>query len=117
MRRGEIYFCHFNGASQGSEQTGDRPVLIIQNNTGNKYSPTTIVALITSSQSKANLPTHVNLRNYLKKDSIVLCEQLRTISKTRLGEFVCTLSDFKMKEIDNALRISLNLIDEEKYRI
>ena len=88
IKRGEIYSADF-GAGFGSEQGGVRPVLILQNNTGNKYSPTTIVAAITSKKTKTALPTHVTVTaNGLKTESTVLLEQIRTIDKARLGEYI-----------------------------
>ena len=88
IKRGEIYAADF-GAGFGSEQGGVRPVLILQNNTGNKYSPTTIVAAITGRKTKAALPTHVAIMTSgLKIESTVLLEQIRTIDKARLGEYI-----------------------------
>ena len=88
IKRGEIYSADF-GAGFGSEQGGIRPILILQNNTGNKHSPTTIVAAITSRKTKTTLPTHVTVTaNGLKTESTVLLEQIRTIDKARLGEYI-----------------------------
>ena len=109
ITRGEIYFADLSPVV-GSEQGGLRPVLIIQNNVGNKDSPTVIVAAITSQLSKAKIPTHVELpcKQYnLPKDSVVLLEQIRTIDKRRLNEKVSALDFRKMKEVDRAILISL----------
>ncbi len=109
IRRGEIYFADLSPVI-GSEQGGIRPVLIIQNDVGNKYSPTVIISAITSQLSKAKIPTHVELsaREYnLPKDSVVLLEQIRTIDKRRLKEKVSELDNKKMREINLALLVSL----------
>jgi len=108
--RGEIYWVDF-ATPRGSEQGGRRPALIIQNNTGNKYSTTAIVAAITA-EVKAPYRFHVEIsaaESGLAEDSTVLLEQLLTVSKTRLSSLIGRLLDSKMKEIDNALRISLSL--------
>ena len=94
----------------GSEQGGVRPVLIIQNDIGNKYSPTVIVSAITSQMTKAKLPTHIELSALecnLPKDSVALLEQIRTLDKRRLKDKLTTLSFEKMKEVDRAILISL----------
>ena len=109
IRRGEIYFADLSPVV-GSEQGGIRPVLIIQNDVGNKYSSTVIISAITSQLSKAKIPTHVELsaREYnLPKDSVVLLEQIRTIDKRRLKEKVSELDNKKMREINLALLVSL----------
>ncbi len=109
FKRGEIYFADLSPVV-GSEQGGTRPVLIIQNDVGNKYSPTVIVSAITSQLSKAKLPTHVELSSneyHLPKDSVVLLEQIRTLDKRRLKEKITTLDEHKMKEINRAILISL----------
>ncbi len=109
MRRKEIYYADLNQV-RGSEQGGVRPVLILQNDMGNKHSPTTIVPPITSRQTKAKLPTHVDIQiSELPKDSIVLLEQIRTIDKTRLGQFVGTLDKSSMGRVDHAIVISLGI--------
>lgn len=111
--RGDIYFADLSPVV-GSEQGGLRPILVIQNNIGNKYSPTIIVAAITSQLSKAKIPTHVELKSStynLPKDSVVLLEQIRTIDKKRLNEKVCTLDYKKMKEVDKAILISLGFYE------
>lgn len=99
----------------GSEQGGIRPVLIIQNNVGNKYSPTVIVTAITSKLDKAKLPTHIELsaeKYHLPKDSVALLEQIRTLDKRRLREKITVLEDGKMKEINRAILISLGFADK-----
>lgn len=111
--RGEIYFADLSPIV-GSEQGGLRPVLIVQNDIGNKYSPTVIVVAITSQLSKAKLPTHVELgakEFNLPKDSVALCEQIRTIDKRRLKEKLSTLNLEKMKQIDKALLVSLGFFE------
>ena len=109
IKRGEIYYADLSPVI-GSEQGGIRPVLIIQNDIGNKYSPTVIVSAITSQLSKAKLPTHIELpaeRYNLPKNSVALLEQIRTLDKRRLQEKVTTLSPDKMREVNKALLISL----------
>lgn len=111
MRRGDVYLADLSPVT-GSEQGGTRPVVIIQNDTGNRYSPTVIVAAITGKINKAKIPTHVEIeaaKYRLDRDSVILLEQIRTIDKKRLKEKLTYLSDAKMKEIDVALAISLNL--------
>lgn len=109
IKRGDIFHANLNPVV-GSEQGGYRPVLIIQNNRGNQYSPTVIVASITS-KPKNNLPTHVTLREIygLEKDSVVLLEQLRTLDKKRLGNYVETLDRYYMHKVDKALCVSLGI--------
>jgi len=111
VRRGDIYYADLRPVV-GSEQGGVRPVLIIQNDMGNRYSPTVICAAITSKMNKAKLPTHVLLeaeRYGIVKDSVVLLEQVRTIDKSRLREKVCHLDDNVLLKINNALKVSLSL--------
>lgn len=111
IRRGDIYYANLNPVI-GSEQGGLRPVLILQNDIGNAYSPTTIVAAITSKIKRAKLPTHIELkssRDQLEKDSVILLEQLRTIDKQRLRERICHLDDEIMAKVNIALEISLSL--------
>ena len=111
IKRGEIYFADLSPVV-GSEQGGVRPVLIIQNDTGNKFSPTVIVAAITSQLSKAKIPTHIELPSSeygLQKDSVVLLEQVRTIDKKRLKEKMGTVDEKSMNEINNAISISFGL--------
>ncbi len=111
MRRGDVYYADLRPVV-GSEQGGIRPVLIVQNDVGNKHSPTVICAAITSKMNKAKLPTHIELRadKYdMEKDSVVLLEQLRTIDKKRLKDKVCHLDGEIMRKVDHALMISLEL--------
>jgi len=111
IRRGDIYYADLSPVV-GSEQGGLRPVLIVQNDTGNKYSPTVIAAAITSQTDKTRLPTHigVNADQYgLSKNSIVLLEQIRTIDKQRLKERMGHLDDDSMRHVDEALTISFGL--------
>ncbi len=111
IKRGDVYYADLRPVI-GSEQGGIRPVLIIQNDMGNKHSPTIICAAITSKMNKAKLPTHVELdsRKYeMVKDSVILLEQLRTIDKKRLKDKVCHLDDDILGKVNNALRISLEL--------
>lgn len=111
IRRGDVYYADLRPVI-GSEQGGIRPVLIIQNDVGNRHSPTVIVAAITSQINKSKLPTHVELsaRRYeMVKDSVILLEQLRTIDKRRLKERVCHLDGEILTKVDKALEISLEL--------
>ena len=110
INRGDIYFCNLD-CTQGSEQGGVRPVLVIQNDMGNKFSPTVIVAAITSSIKKTHLPTHIVLEDVdgLPKKSVVLLEQIRTIDKQRLKDLVCHLDEEIMNKVDEAIRISFEL--------
>lgn len=111
MRRGDIYYADLRPVI-GSEQGGIRPVLIIQNDIGNKHSPTVICAAITSKMNKAKLPTHIelNANKYdMVKDSVILLEQLRTIDKKRLKDRVCHLDKEIMKEVNTGLMVSLEL--------
>lgn len=107
--RGEIYYANLDPVI-GHEQGGTRPVLITQNNIGNKYSPTVITAAITSA-NKPHIPTHVSLRGIdgLPKDSLVMLEQLRVIDKSRLLDKVCELPISQMRKIDEAIRVSLDI--------
>lgn len=111
IRRGDIYYADLRPVV-GSEQGGVRPVLVIQNDCGNRHSPTIIIAAITSKMNKAKLPTHIELssgRYPMMKDSVVLLEQLRTIDKKRLRDRVCHLECEMMRSVDEALRVSLDL--------
>lgn len=111
VSRGEIYYADLSPVV-GSEQGGVRPVLIIQNNVGNKYSPTVIVAAITSQLFKAKLPTHIELNKdvyNLPKDSVVLLEQIRTLDKRRLKECLSHVDKATMQKIDVALMISMGI--------
>ena len=111
IKRGEIYYADLSPVV-GSEQGGVRPVLIVQNDVGNKYSPTVIAAAITSQHEKSNLPTHINLSAEccgLAKDSIVLLEQVRTIDKRRLKEKMGAIDTNAMNKVDKALSVSFGL--------
>jgi mRNA interferase MazF len=111
IKRGDIFYADLRPVI-GSEQGGIRPVLIIQNDTGNKHSPTVICAAITSRMNKAKLPTHVALDSMkydIVKDSVILLEQLRTIDKKRLKDKVCHLDREVLQKVDQALKISLEL--------
>ncbi len=113
IKRGEVYFADLSPVF-GSEQGGTRPVLVIQNDIGNKYSPTVIVAAITSQINKAKLPTHIELeaKQYgLQKDSVILLEQVRTLDKRRLKDKIGSIDSGKMRRIDNALLISLGFVN------
>ena len=111
IRRGDIYYADLRPVV-GSEQGGVRPVLIIQNDVGNRHSPTVICAAITSRMNKAKLPTHVEIdakRYRIVKDSVVLLEQIRTIDKQRLKDYVCRVDKELMRKVDEALCVSLML--------
>ena len=109
IKRGELYYADLSPVV-GSEQGGVRPTLIVQNDTGNKYSPTIIAAAITSQINKAKLPTHIELNANqfgLIKDSVILLEQIRTLDKRRLKERIGELSPVTMQRVNTALMISL----------
>ena len=111
IKRGDIFYADLRPVV-GSEQGGVRPVLIIQNDIGNKHSPTVICAAITSKMNKAKLPTHIAIHasSYdIVRDSVILLEQLRTIDKRRLKDKVCHLDQEVLKEVNRALKISLEL--------
>ena len=111
IRRGDIYYADLRPVV-GSEQGGVRPVLIIQNDVGNKHSPTVICAAITSKMNKAKLPTHVELNTKkcnMIKNSVILLEQLRTIDKQRLKEKICCIDAALQQKVDYALMVSLEL--------
>lgn len=113
IKRGDIYYADLSPVI-GSEQGGVRPVLIVQNDVGNKYSPTVIAAAITSQKTKSNLPTHIELHantTGLQKDSIVLLEQVRTIDKHRLKEKMGSLDLGSMNRVNEAIGISFGLSD------
>jgi len=113
IRKGDIFYADLSPVI-GSEQGGVRPVLVVQNDIGNRYSPTIIIAAITSQINKAKLPTHVEISgdDYgLSKDSVLLLEQIRTIDKRRLGEKIGHVEDDIIEKVDEALRISLGLIE------
>lgn len=110
-KRGDIFYADLSPVV-GSEQGGVRPVIIIQNDVGNKYSPTVIIAAITSQINKAKLPTHVEISSEaygLNKDSVILLEQIRTLDKKRLKEKIGHMTDEDMSKVDNALLVSLSL--------
>ncbi len=109
IKRGELYYADLSPVV-GSEQGGVRPILIVQNDTGNKYSPTIIAAAVTSQLNKARLPTHIELNANefgLIKNSVILLEQIRTLDKKRLKERIGELSPATMQKVNNALLISL----------
>ncbi len=111
IKRGEVFYADLSPVV-GSEQGGLRPVLIVQNDMGNKYSPTVIAAAITSRKGKANLPTHIPLGAQscgLQKDSVVLLEQVRTIDKTRLREKMGEIDSSSMNQVNQALQVSFGL--------
>ena len=111
VRRGDIYYADLSPVV-GSEQGGIRPVLIIQNDVGNRHSPTVICAAITSRMNKAKLPTHVELdakKCQIVKNSVILLEQIRTIDKQRLKDMVCHLDKGMMNKVDEALKVSFVL--------
>lgn len=113
VRRGDIFYADLSPVV-GSEQGGTRPVLIVQNDTGNKHSPTVIAAAITSQTGKARLPTHINIAGGsvgLSKDSVILLEQIRTIDKRRLREHMGRLDDAHMLLVDDAIAVSFGLHD------
>ena len=111
IKRGDIYYADLRPVV-GSEQGGVRPVLVIQNDVGNRHSPTVICAAITSRMNKAKLPTHVELmagRSLMAKDSVILLEQLRTIDKQRLREKICHIDEELQERVNQALKVSLAL--------
>ena len=111
VNRGDIFYADLSPVV-GSEQGGVRPVLVVQNDVGNKYSPTVIVAAITSQLNKAKLPTHIELdkeKYRLPKDSVVLLEQLRTLDKRRLKELVSSVDKTTMQRVDISIMISLGI--------
>ena len=111
VKRGEIYYADLSPVV-GSEQGGIRPVLIVQNDVGNRHSPTVIAAAITSQRDKSRLPTHIEVSADtcgLSKDSVVLLEQIRTIDKSRLRERMGKLDDNTMTKVDNAIAVSFGL--------
>lgn len=111
VKRGDIYYADLSPVV-GSEQGGMRPVLIVQNDTGNKHSPTVIAAAITSQTGKAKLPTHIELQAQsvgLTRDSVILLEQIRTIDKSRLKERMGKLDEQTMTKVDNAIAVSFGL--------
>ena len=117
MHRGDIYYADLSPVV-GSEQGGVRPVLVIQNDIGNRFSPTVIVAAITAKIQKAKLPTHVEIAEAefdLEHDSVILLEQIRTLDKQRLIDKITSLNEEKMNEVNKGLEISLGLTFKEQY--
>ena len=117
IKRGELYYVDLSPVF-GSEQGGVRPILIVQNDTGNKYSPTVIVAAVTSQLNKAKLPTHIEISAGdfgLTKDSVILLEQIRTLDKRRLKERIGELPVSKMQRVNDALMISLGFSDNISF--
>jgi len=111
IKKGDLYFADLSPV-MGSEQGGVRPVLVVQNNVGNKFSPTIIVAAITSKKNKSPIPTHVEIAadgNGLAKNSVILLEQLRTIDKQRLKERIGSIDKTRLPEVNEALSISLGI--------
>ena len=118
IRRGDIYYADQRPVV-GSEQGGVRPVLVIQNDVGNRHSPTVICAAITSRMNKAKLPTHVELdagKWNLSRDSVILLEQVRTIDKQRLRDKICHIDGEVLRRVNEALMISLELTRQETVR-
>ena len=112
VKRGDVFFAELSPVV-GSEQGGTRPVLVIQNDIGNRFSPTVIIAAITAQIQKAKLPTHVEIdaKKYgCERDSVILLEQLRTIDKSRLTDKITQLDDSLMEKVDEALEISVGLV-------
>lgn len=112
MFRGDIYYAELGESGVGSEQTGNRPVIIIQNDVGNLHSPTVVVALISTCLNKAKYPTHVTIERGeagLNEPSVILCEQIRTIDKDRLAYRMGCLRRDRFKDLDQALKVSLGL--------
>ena len=113
VKRGDIFYADLSPVI-GSEQGGVRPVLVVQNDVGNKYSPTVIAAAITSKINKAKMPTHIEIdaQEYgLSKNSVILLEQLRTIDKKRLREKIGRIDEMQMIKVNDALSISFGLVD------
>ncbi|ARP50862.1 MULTISPECIES: type II toxin-antitoxin system PemK/MazF family toxin [Caproicibacterium] len=118
VRRGDIFYADLSPVI-GSEQGGVRPVLIIQNDVGNRFSPTVIAAAITSQRGKTELPTHIHLNaaaTGLARDSIVLLEQVRTLDKHRLREHIGRVGEESMNAVDRALSVSFGLIPQPRHR-
>ena len=119
IKRGDIFYADLSPVV-GSEQGGVRPVLIVQNDVGNRYSPTVIAAAITSKQDKASMPTHIRVgavTGGLAKDSVVLLEHIRTIDKRRLKEKMGTLNHYDMVKVDAALAVSFGLGSESAAKL
>lgn len=126
FKRGMVFLADFSGegavgSEQGTHANGSNltPVIIVQNDIGNKFSPTVIVSIITSKLNKSKMPTHVDLHMEmgLERNSVVLCEQVKTISKLRLKKFCCKVNKDKMIEIDRAMKISLGQLDIKEERV
>ncbi|MTV82940.1 type II toxin-antitoxin system PemK/MazF family toxin [Secundilactobacillus folii] len=118
IKRGDIFYADLSPVV-GSEQGGVRPVLVVQNNIGNHYSPTVIVAAITARISKPKMPTHVGIKAHhsgIEKDSVILLEQIRTIDKQRLKDHVDQLDDATMQQVDRALEVSIGLNKKSDYK-
>ncbi|MBE6753584.1 MAG: type II toxin-antitoxin system PemK/MazF family toxin [Ruminococcaceae bacterium] len=118
IRRGDIFYADLSPVV-GSEQGGIRPVLIVQNDVGNRFSPTVIAAAITSQTEKSRLPTHIRLSpsdGGLQKDSVVLLEQIRTLDKRRLKECMGRLGESTMNRVDHAISISFGLVGDDELR-
>jgi len=116
IRRGDLFYADLSPVI-GSEQGGLRPVLIIQNDIGNKYSPTIIAAAVTSQLTKAKLPTHIEVKEGdfgLAKTSVILCEQIRTLDKRRLKEKIGSVDKMTINKVDKALLISLGFVGNNK---
>ena len=112
IKRGDVFFADLSPVV-GSEQGGTRPVLVIQNDIGNRFSPTVIIAAITAQIQKAKLPTHVEIdaeRYKFERDSVILLEQVRTIDKSRLTDKITHLDEFLMEQVDEALEVSFGLV-------
>ena len=117
IKRGEVYVADLSG-SVGSEQTGVRPVVIVQNDIGNQHSPTVIVACITTKAKKTGMPTHIMIRmanGTLSRRSMVMAEQLRTIDRRRLRDLIGTVDDLTQRRIDKAIAVSLAIGEENKH--
>lgn len=109
IKRGDVYYADLSPVV-GSEQGGVRPVVVVQNDKGNRYSKTIIVAPVSKKMSKPSIPTHVIFSvESLSYVSMILCEQLRTIDKKRLGQWICTLDEKTIERVDHAIRVSLSL--------
>ena len=114
IRRGELYYAYLEPVI-GSEQGGERPVVILQNNRGNRYSPTVIVAPLTTKLVKRTLPVHVKVKAAgLRSTSLVLLEQIRTIDKQRLRQYIGEVTDEEMREIEQAVLISIGMSDDKE---
>ena len=112
IKRGDVFFADLSPVV-GSEQGGTRPVLVIQNDIGNRFSPTVIIAAITAQIQKAKLPTHVEIdaaRYGFERDSVILLEQVRTIDKSRLTDKITQLDEYLMEQVDEAIEVSFGLV-------